>query len=220
MNVLIIGGSSGLGLALAQKLVAGDNQVVVTGRTDPKQTDITFKKFDLVRSDLPGAMEQMMADLPKIDLLVYAAGFFQEGRVTDLSPEQIEAMIDVGGRGLIYALRAILNKQNELSELVTITSTSEWTPRQYEPVYNFVKAGGGLLTNAIAEDGRVGKVMVAGPAGMNTAFWREQPGRDKSKMLDPDWVADQILKFRADDYKFKYIRVLRDPPRVEEISER
>jgi short-subunit dehydrogenase len=129
-------------------------------------------------------------------------------------------MLDVGGRGLIYTVRALLSKQGELPELITITPTSQWTPRQRESIYNFVKAGAGHFTNALAEDGRIAKAMVVGPAGMKTPFWRDQPGRDMSKMLDPQWVAEQITKAREGKYQFKYIRILRDPPRVEEVETR
>lgn len=220
MKALIIGGSSGLGLALAKRLVTDGYEVIVTGRRDPKVKKISFMEFDLSGDDLPKRIEAFCAKVPKLDLVVYAAGYYQEGRVTDLSVTQIEDMINVGGRGLLYGLRAILNAQGSLPELITITSTSQWIPRQLEPIYNFVKAGAGHFTNALAEDGRIQKVMVAGPAGMNTAFWKHQPDRDMSDMLDPDWVAEQIMKSRAKKYKYKNIRILRAPARVEEVEER
>jgi short-subunit dehydrogenase len=113
-----------------------------------------------------------------------------------------------------------LQKQDKLNELVAITSTSGWTPRQREPIYNFVKAGEGHFANAMAEDGRVGKVLVAGPAGMDTAFWRDDPERDKSTMLDPAWVAEQIQQLRQDDYRYRFAKIMREPPRVEIVETR
>jgi len=220
MNTVVIGGSSGLGLEFAKQLAEQGAEVLVTGRKDPKAKDIRFVQLDLSVPDLAKRLESFVKELPKVDLFIYAAGYYQEGRVTDLSEEQIEEMINVGGRGLIYGLRALLKKQADLPELITITSTSQWTPRQLEPIYNFVKAGAGHFTNAMAEDGRVAKVMVAGPAGMNTAFWKHDPERDMTDMLDPKWVADQIMEARKQDYKYKYIRILRAPARVEEVETR
>ena len=220
MHTLIIGGSSGLGLILAERLLAEGHQVTVTGRTKPKDTKATFKKVELHVPDLPTAMEELVAGLPEVDVLIYAAGFFQSGRLTDLSADQIEKMLDVGCRGLIYSVRAVLAKQEKLGELITITSTSGWTPRQYEPAYNFVKSGATLFTSAMAEDGRIAKVMTAGPAGMDTPFWRDEPGRDKTSLLDPNWAAEQIMHYRTQNYRYKYIRIMRDPPRVEETEER
>ncbi len=220
MKAVVIGGSSGLGLALAKWLVVDGYHVTITGRTDPRVEGLTFQALDLAQPNLPEVLEVFTAKLPKVDVYVYAAGYYQEGTLTDLTESQIEDMINVGGRGLIFGLRALLNKQARLPELITITSTSQWTPRKLEPIYNFVKAGVGHFTNAMAEDGRIAKVMVAGPAGMNTPFWRDDPKRDMTGMLDPEWVAEQIMEARKQNYKYKYIRILRQPARVEEVEQR
>lgn len=220
MKHLIIGGSAGLGLELAKNWAEQGKEVIVTGRKDPEATFAEFREFELSQPDLPKAIGEFVMTLPEVESLTYAAGFFQEGRVTDISEQDIEDMLNVGGRGLIYFVRELLKKQDKLDEFVAITSTSQWTPRQLEPIYNFVKAGEGHFANAIAEDGRVGKVLVAGPAGMDTPFWREDPARDRSKMLDPAWVAEQITAAQDEEFSYKYIRILREPPRVELVEQR
>ncbi len=220
MNSLIIGGTSGLGLEVARQMhEAGDN-VTVTGRRELDESGITVEHFDLTEPELPRRIGELVTKLPDIDVVVYAAGYFQDGRVTDLSDEQIEEMMDVGGRGLIYLMRSVLDKQDHLPELVTITSTSQWTPREREPIYNFTKAGAAHLSHSMVRDGRVDKVLVAGPAGMRTNFW---DGEDKSdaeleSMLDPTWVAEQIMELRSDGYSYRYAQILREPPRVEIVE--
>lgn len=209
-----------MGLELARCLSLSGREVIVTGRRDPKTDFATFVKLDLSISDIAHTVDTLVAALPQIDTMIYAAGYFQEGTITDLSYEQIEEMISVGGRGLIYVTKSLLAKQGALPELITITSTSQWTPRKLEPIYNFVKAGAGQFSNSMAEDGRVAKVMVAGPAGMRTEFWEGIPRHDLDKMLDPLWVAEQIMTARKEDYKFKYIRILREPARLEEVEKR
>lgn len=220
MKAVIIGGSSGLGLELAKRLVVEGADVVVTGRTDPKAKDIRFVTLDLAAPVLPKRLEEFVKSLPKVDLLVYAAGYYQEGRVTDLSEEHIEEMLDVGARGLIYAVRAVLNRQERLKNLVVITSSSQWTPRKLEPIYNFVKAGEGHFANAMAEDGRIDKVLVDGQFGMQTGFWRGRKHPDWDKMLDPKWVAEQIIEQLKPDYRYRFIKIHRDPPKVEVVETR
>lgn len=215
MNTLIVGGTSGLGLELAKDFRDQDHDVYVTGRRQLDEPDLHYEQFDLSASDLPHRVGELAMKLPDIDTLVYAAGYFQEGRVTDLDDDQIEDMITVGGRGLIYFVRALLEKQDKLDELVTITSTSQWTPRKLEPIYNFAKAGAAHFSNAMAEDGRVSKVLVAGPAGMNTAFWDGVDRDDLDKMLDPAWVADEVMKLRDGDYHYRFAKLMRNPPNVE-----
>jgi NADP-dependent 3-hydroxy acid dehydrogenase YdfG len=220
MTTLIIGGSAGLGLELA-RLLSQQGKVVITGRTDPKVDFAEFNQLHLSGKDLPKRISGFVASLPDIDLLIYAAGFYQGSSLTDLADEQIETMLDVGGRGLIYSVRELLKKQGKLSELITITSSSQFTPRPLETVYNFVKSGEALFSSALAEDGRIGKVMVAAPSGMQTAFWRDQPEKDTSEYLDPKWVVTQIQKARAGEYRYKEIRLQRgNPPKVEETETR
>lgn len=219
MTVLIVGGSSGLGLALAKELHSKGDKVIVTGRTKPQVDFVEFKKLDLSK-DPATAVAKLVAQLPKIDRLVYSAGFYQFGRLTDLSPQQIQEMINVSGAGLLYSMREVLGKQGELKELVTITSSSQWTPRKNEPIYNFVKAGIGHFSNSMAEDGRVGKVLVVGPSGMRTEFWDDYKPDDFDKMLDKVWVAKQIVKALPGSYKYKFIKILRLPARVEVAEKR
>jgi len=219
MNTLIIGGTSGLGLELAKDMQASSYEVYVTGRRELDEPSLHYESFDLSAPNLPQRLGELVMKVPEINTLVYAAGYFQEGRVTDLTEKQIEEMIDVGGRGLIYVLQAVLAKQGKLDELITITSTSQWTPRKLEPIYNFAKAGAAHFSNAMAEDGRVGKVLVAGPAGMDTAFW-EGTDHDVSTMLDPAWVADEVMKLRDDDYKYRFAKIMREPARVEIVETR
>jgi short-subunit dehydrogenase len=220
MASLVIGGTSGLGLEIAKELLTEGDDVLVTGRRELNNPKIKYLSFDLTLADLPKRTQELVKGLPKISKLVYAAGYFQEGRLTDLSEKQIEEMIDVGGRGLIYFTKAILEKQGELDELITITSTSQWTPRKLEPIYNFVKAGAAHFSNAMSEDGRISKVLVAGPAGMKTAFWEGVQRDDLDKMLDPAWVAKEVIKLSKDSYKYRFAKILREPSRVEIIETR
>jgi len=221
MTTLIIGGTSGLGYKLALALAKTNEEVYVTGRRElDEKTNIIYKQFDLTTPNLPERIHGLIESLPTITTLIYAAGYFQDGRVTDLSAEQIEEMIDVGGRGLIYATKEILAKQAGLDELVTITSTSQWTPREREPIYNFVKAGAAHFSNAMAEDGRISKVLVAGPAGMDTAFWDGVARDDSAQLLSPEWVASEVMALREGEYKYRFAKILREPARVEIIETR
>ncbi|HMO78392.1 MAG TPA: SDR family oxidoreductase [Candidatus Paceibacterota bacterium] len=217
-KALIIGGSSGLGLEIA-RLLQKEYEVVITGRRDPRIPDLNFQSLELNSDSLAALLDMFVADLPEIDLVVYAAGFFQEGNISDLSDVDIENMNRVGLLAPAMLLQRILSKQTKLSGLIAITSTSQWTPRHLEPMYTAVKAGLGMLANSISLDRRVEKVLVLGPAGMRTRFWKED-GCDTSNMLDPAWVATETMKLWAEDFKYKFARALRNPARVEVVETR
>jgi short-subunit dehydrogenase len=220
MNILVVGGTSGLGFEIAKKFQASGNTVYVTGRRELNEPTLHYEHFDLSAPKLSERTEKLVETLPEINTLVYAAGYFQEGRITDLSVDKIEEMINVGGRGLIYFVKSVLDKQQKLDELITITSTSQWTPRKLEPVYNFAKAGAAHFSNAMAEDGRVNKVLVVGPSGMKTNFWEGVDRNDLDRMLDPSWVADQIIELGNDYFKYRFVKIMREPARTEIVETR
>jgi NAD(P)-dependent dehydrogenase (short-subunit alcohol dehydrogenase family) len=222
MNCLIIGGTSGLGLSLAHAL-KDTYTVYVTGRREFKDEDIAFLPLDLSQAEgLEERIGAVIKETPKLDLLIYAAGFFQDGTITDVDQEGIEAMLNVGLVAAMYVVRDVLTRQESLPEFVAITSTSQWTPRLREPVYTAVKAGLGAFSNSLALDPRVGKVLVAGPAGMATDFWKDTDpvAHDTAQMLDPEWVAEVINDARQEVYQYKFVRILRKPSRIEVAEKR
>lgn len=219
-SVLVVGGSSGLGLKLALAL-SSTNSVIVTGRLLPLgRTEVIFRPFSLnARDNFASDLDGLVAELPPIELLVYAAGFYQEGEIADLSDKDIANMVNVGILAPAMLLQRLLKKQSRLAGFIAVTSTSQWTPRRLEPVYTAVKAGLGMLANSVSLDQRIEKVLVAGPAGMRTRFWNSSP-RDTTTMLDPGWVAEQILDQYTGSFKYKFVRILREPTRVEVVEVR
>ena len=221
-KALIIGGSSGLGLALAQQLKS-EYDVIATGRRLPDIADINFKQIDLTQSNtLAAAFDNLLHQTGEIDLLIYAAGFYQGKTIGETDDSSILEMMYVGTIAPAMILQRIIKSQARLSNFIAITSTSQWTPRRIEPIYTASKAGLGMLANSVAEDEAFGKVMVAGPAGMKTRFWEKEPREESvlNTMLDPTWVAEQIINEYKDEFSYKFIRILREPERIELIEKR
>ena len=222
-TTLIFGGTSGLGLELANLLTRKDNSVYVTGRKKPKDQSLKFVYLDIDQytDQLAKKIDEALSNVPRcLDLLILAAGFYQEGSIGQLSDADVRKMINVGLTSPIIILNKVLSLQERLPGVITITSTSQWTPRMYEPVYTAVKAGLGMFANSVSLDPQVGKILVAGPAGMKTNFWLNT-GKDTTTMMDPRWVAERIIELYSEgDFKYKYARILRKPPRVEVVEER
>jgi|SRR3989344_6889835 len=216
-NILIVGGTSGLGLELAKKL-SKDNHVIIVGRREPKFPGLDFIHRDLSHG-VPGASNLIELIKEPIELYVFASGFFQEGTMSQLSDSDIMGMLHVGLTAPVTILNRILKNQKSLPGFIAITSTSQWTPRLLEPVYTAVKGGLGMFANSVSLDPAIGKTLLAAPAGMRTPFW-EKDGRDTSDMLDPVWVAEQILSLYNDEFKFTHARIMRGPARVELVEKR
>lgn len=220
-NTLIYGGTSGLGLELAKLCKVRGDQVFITGRKDPKIGGLRFVSADF---GLPENTRQVAAGIFKnitdtvINNFYCVAGFYQEGKINKLSIEDIDKMLEVGARAPLYILSELL-KRNQLDTFLAVTSTSQWIPREKEPVYNFVKAGLGHFAEGASLGGNIAKTLHAAPAGMKTPFWKNLD-KDTSKMLDPVEVAKIIMEQLDGQYVFRYTRINRDPLSVEVMRER
>lgn len=220
MNTLIVGGTSGLGLEIAKLFRDMGDEVIITGRKNPEAKGLSFQKFDLdIGTNLPMAIDTFVSALPKIDRFVYAAGFYQEGNITELEIKGIQNMIDVTLFGPIWFTRELLQRNGEIKELIAITSTVASVPREKEVVYSAGKAGMTQYINSLSLDPRVKKVLIAAPGGMRTKFWQATK-HDTSTFNDPKWVAHQIVDAMKVNFNFAHVKILRDPPRTEVVETR
>lgn len=213
-NILIVGGTSGLGLSLASLFAAQACKVYVTGRKNPNMEGLHFIELELDTDSLAVALDNVLFEMPYFDLVVYSAGFYQEARIGELSDGDIMKMERVGLLAPVMLMSRLIRRQKFVPTFIAVTSTSQWTPRKLEPVYCATKAGLGMFAHVLSLDESVGKILVIGVAGMGTPFWKAE-NRDISTMLDPEWVAEKIIEELQGYYAYKLIKVLRTPARVE-----
>lgn len=218
-TVLVVGGTSGLGLSLASLLATQLCDVHVTGRTNPEKSDLRFHELELDTERLTQNLDKLVASLPDIDLIIYAAGFYEEAKIAESPDEFIVKMERVGLLAPMLLVAKITRNQGHIPEFIAVTSTSQWTPRLLEPTYSAVKAGLGMFANSLSLDPVVGKVLVIGVAGMATPFWKSS-GRDVTTMLHPNWVAEQVINQLTDEYRYRLVKILRSPSRVEVFETR
>ena len=217
-RVLIVGGTSGLGLALATLLCEKGEEVFVTGKHNPENVALIYLPLVIgaETKNMDEELDHILEKIGPVDLLVYAAGFSQIGTLDVLTDKEIDAMLNISLAVPAKLLQRILQRQKKLPGLIAITSTSQWIPRMEEPVYAATKAGLAMLVASVSLDPRIKKTLVVWPSGMNTKM---QVGRKyKGILLDPSWVATQILEWYKTDFKYQLIRILRDPPRVETLE--
>lgn len=222
---LVVGGTSGLGLEIGRQLANEyDYHVTAVGSRDPEDTGLhQINVIPLQRGMKIGQhLLWLYSDDPKpkeFDLFVYAAGFRQDGRIDQLGEDEIMRTVNVGLLAPSAFLRRLIVQEKGLPGFIAVTSTSASVPREREPLYCATKAALEMLTHSVSLDSRVGKSMVLAPSGMNTKFWAGDD-RDTSGYLDPKWVAAQALRQFHTDFKYKQVKVLRNPSRVEIVETR
>lgn len=104
-NILLIGGSYGIGAAIADSLKENHN-VIIASRTDSEiSEEITHHNFDVLKDDITNL------DLPdKIDGLVYCPGSINLKPFKMMSPETFKEDMEINFNSLVRVVHGLLPK--------------------------------------------------------------------------------------------------------------
>lgn len=214
MSELVVNGSWGLGLAMAEQLAHQDldKKVVISGRPIREVDFAECIEIDYERENLYQTIGEFVLKLPqRVETLTYIASPLLPGHLMDLDAKCIGEAIDREGKGLIYFVKNLLEKQKTLEGLVTIISFYDQAPGRINPVSNFIKSGMVSFSEAISEDGRIGKVMTA------------EVDSDSHFVFGSDLLAQAILKTRKEAFRslherFRPYKISGDSLEVEEVK--
>ena len=160
-KVLITGGSSGIGLALAKKFIENDNTVIIIGRNLSKLEKVKVEnpKIHIFQSDVTDDAEvRMLVDdieekFDGIDVLVNNAGIMNlvdvgnEENNLEKQLQEIEINFNSPIRLLHYFLPQL--KQSKNAVLINVSSGLAYVPFSQSPVYSGTKAAHHFWTKAI-----------------------------------------------------------------------
>ncbi|MGW1603687.1 SDR family oxidoreductase [Streptomyces eurythermus] len=163
---IVTGADSGIGRATAVRLAEEGLDVGITWHTDDKGAEETAERvrahgrraavtrLDLTR--LPGAadaVDELCAELGRIDVLVNNAGTGTMTPYLDLTLEDVRRVLDVDLVGpFLLGQRAArrMIEQGDGGRIVNVTSVHEHQPRVGAAPYCAAKGGLGLLTQVMA----------------------------------------------------------------------
>ncbi|WP_460908107.1 SDR family oxidoreductase [Spirosoma areae] len=160
-TVLITGGSSGIGFALARRLAELGNEVIITGRDQAKLQQAkeacpalhTFAG-DLIRQEaLDDLVHYMEQTHPRLNVLINNASvqynYQFDTELNALPKVDYEIRANLMGPIKLLALLLPLLKTNPDPALVNISSTLGFVPKASAPVYAATKAGIHVFTKAV-----------------------------------------------------------------------
>ena len=213
-TVVITGGASGIGLAIAQALAGRQNEVIALGRS--------VDKLESAKARVPGlhtmacdvtdeasirrAMERIAADHPRFNILLNAAGTSRACRFAedDGAIELARAEINTNLLGTVMVTKLALPrllKQNEAA-VVTISSGVALAPHLGEPTHSATKAALHAFCRCLRAQlkGTSVKVFEVMPPLTDTALTRNVTG----KKLRPEDVANAVVRgIAGDNYEIR-----------------
>lgn len=205
--ILVTGGGSGIGLAVARRL-ARDNAVVIAGR-DPDRLaraaaevpELRTQVLDVTsEDDVRRGLDHISDELGGLDLVIHAAGVMHafdmsESTAGDLAARDVET--NLLGTERIARLSLPLLRRSDTPALALVTSLVALVPAPGFAIYSATKAAVHSLVRSLRQDPAAAGIRVVEvlPTWVDTDLTR---GIAVAK-LSPDEVAAAIVSGLARD---------------------
>jgi NAD(P)-dependent dehydrogenase (short-subunit alcohol dehydrogenase family) len=198
-TVLVTGGASGLGAAVAQAVAAAGGTPSVLDLAEPAFA-VDHEQVDLADGRAAEAAVHRVAErLGRLDGVVTAAGVDACGPLDGVPADAWERVVAVNLLGTAAVVRAALpHLARSRGKVVTVASTLGLRALPDATAYCASKFGVIGFTRALAAEtaGRVGVTLLV-PGGMHTAFFDGRPEQYRppadAKLNRPEDVAQAVL---------------------------
>ncbi|HGX92384.1 MAG TPA: SDR family NAD(P)-dependent oxidoreductase [Candidatus Tenderia sp.] len=205
---LITGATSGIGLAISQRLLREGHRVVALGRDfrhldaqgETQKRGLTEVSLDLLPLEqLPEQLNALSKAHCDIDGIICCAGQGQFGSLEEFSYQQIRELMDLNFTSQAFISRAFLPhlKRKKRGELIFIGSESALSGGRRGAIYSASKFALRGMAQALRDECSRSQVRVCliNPGMVNTAFFDDlnfAPGEDKNNYIEPEDVAEAV----------------------------
>jgi len=217
-RVLITGGSSGVGLAVAEALAAEGAEVALLARNElglaaakrklaeAGAEAVTVAADVTDREALTAAVDEAARQLGGLDVLVTAAVGLSFGRFVETEPEDFDATVETVLGGTVDTIRAALpHLERSRGAVVTVGSIAAHMPLPGMAAYTASKHGlvGFLETVRIEleESGSSVTLSLVNPGAVDTPLWSNlesstgllPPSPPSPTLYSPESIAEAVL---------------------------
>lgn len=207
-TILITGGTSGIGLALAKRFLSEGNTVIVTG-TNPQKAEIVKSQLHNVIVELADmrdrqGLKRLLYNYPDINILVNNAGIQYNYDFADstIGADLIETELDINLISSLYLTKLFLSQllSKKTAAIINVSSGLGIVPKQSAPIYCASKAALHSFTKTLRwqlEETDV-KVFEIIPPIVDTAMTQ---GRGRGKISPEALVEEFWNKFTQNHYE-------------------
>jgi NAD(P)-dependent dehydrogenase (short-subunit alcohol dehydrogenase family) len=157
-KVLITGGTSGIGLAIAKEFIAEGAKVIITGRNQNTVNaiakDISAIGIVSDQSSMPD-IDQLVADTREhfvnLDLLVVNAGIYSIQPFENVSEKVYDSVMDINLKGAFFTIQKFVPILSQGASVILVSSVGAFsTPANGHTVYSATKAAINSLARSIS----------------------------------------------------------------------
>ncbi|MFI8211094.1 SDR family oxidoreductase [Streptomyces werraensis] len=203
---LVTGGGTGIGAAVARRLLEAGETVAVTGRREERlhafakelgepERLLTLPGNAADHADVQGAVDAVLARFGRLDAVVANAGYALHDTVADGDPAGWTDMVLTNVLGPALLIRASVDAlRHSRGRIVLVGSVAGFVPSPGN-LYGATKyAVTGLAENTRRQvtDWGIGVTLIA-PGRVETPFWAEQDVTSLGRMLTADQIAGSVV---------------------------
>ena len=196
-RVLVTGGGTGIGRAIARGFAKNGDKVTICGRRlEPLEE--TANGFDMAMVQADVTNEDSVENLfdNAFDVVIANAGIARSAKLTELSLEDWNDTLSVTLTGVFLTFRAALPQMSEGGRLIAIASTASLQGGATLAAYSAAKHGVlGLVRSTAKEVARQGVTCNAiCPGFVDTEMaWEAAKGVSKKFKVDEDTAMEKIV---------------------------
>ncbi|MCG7507762.1 SDR family oxidoreductase [Mesorhizobium retamae] len=127
-RIIVTGGTSGIGLAGAERLAAEGAEVFITGRKEPTSgrlsDSVHFVRNDATDPDAGKELLQALPDEGGFDGLWLNAGFAEVAPLSEIDAVFFDRMMHTNVRGPVLQMSALCDRLNDDASVVVTSSTA------------------------------------------------------------------------------------------------
>ena len=209
MNVVITGGSKGMGKAMAEKFAAASNQIFICSRTENELAETAEE----LNNKYNNSVQYFAADLSKkeevlkfahwllekkieIDVLINNAGLFVQGSVYNEPEGNLEKMIEVNLYSAYHLTRALLpqmikNKSGHVFNMCSIAAFAAYANGGSYSISKFALMGFSKNLREEMKPFHI-KVTTVYPGAVYTSSW-EGAGFEPQRLIEVNDIADLVF---------------------------
>jgi len=147
-KVLITGGASGIGKAIAQKFLEEGAQVTIFDIVEPDY-EVSFKKVDITKEN---EISDAMSELEGLDILINNAGIYFQSWIEETTKDDLDKIVDINFKGPYLVTKhaiGLLKKQKGI--ILNIASCLAIAPEPEAVAYCATKAAVVMLTKCLSQ---------------------------------------------------------------------
>lgn len=211
-QVLLTGGTGGLGLGVMRVLLAQGAKVTAPYRNERALepfvaafTTVELESVRLVETNLSDeqSLEQLVNTMERVDALIHTVGGFSMGKTHEYSLEAWKKDIDLNLNMVFLVCKHSLRRMLEqgYGRIVTVASRGAVQPGGQLAAYSASKAGVVALTQAIADETKGTNITanVVLPSVIDTPKNRQDMGEENAYLWVTPESLGQVICFLASE---------------------